>query len=153
MQFDGADNIIDIFQKLYEETKKAASSKDQNKEDEKVSGDAPVSKTAKDASSDNSKVSISLVRLYTFHTLDDVIAAAHGLDGFYKGANTLYKDENSLYQLIVHQSSCSAEDFNKVCNILSEYGSGRAFTKAGEAYLKEHGELISRKALQQLADI
>lgn len=153
MQFDGADNIIDIFQKLYEETKKAASSKDQNKENEKVSGDAPVSKTAKDASSDNSKVSISLVRLYTFHTLDDVIAAAHGLDGFYKGANTLYKDENSLYQLIVHQSSCSAEDFNKVCNILSEYGSGRAFTKAGEAYLKEHGELISRKALQQLADI
>lgn len=153
MQFDGADNIIDIFQKLYEETKKATSSKDQNKEDEKVSGDAPVSKTAKDASSDNSKVSISLVRLYTFHTLDDVIAAAHGLDGFYKGANTLYKDENSLYQLIVHQSSCSAEDFNKVCNILSEYGSGRAFTKAGEAYLKEHGELISRKALQQLADI
>lgn len=153
MQFDGADNIIDIFQKLYEETKKAASSKDQNKEDEKVSGDAPVSKTAKDASSDNSKVSISLVRLYTFHTLDDVIAAAHGLDGFYKGANTLYKDENSLYQLIVHQSSCSAEDFNKICNILSEYGSGRAFTKAGEAYLKEHGELISRKALQQLADI
>ena len=153
MQFDGADNIIDIFQKLYEETKKAASSKDQNKEDEKVSGDAPVSKTAKDASSDNSKVSISLIRLYTFHTLDDVIAAAHGLDGFYKGANTLYKDENSLYQLIVHQSSCSAEDFNKVCNILSEYGSGRAFTKAGEAYLKEHGELISRKALQQLADV
>ena len=153
MQFDGADNIIDIFQKLYEETKKAASSKAQNKEDEKVSGDAPVSKTAKDASSDNSKVSISLVRLYTFHTLDDVIAAAHGLDGFYKGANTLYKDENSLYQLIVHQSSCSAEDFNKICNILSEYGSGRAFTKAGEAYLKEHGELISRKALQQLADI
>ncbi len=153
MQFDGADNIIDIFQKLYEETKKAASSKDQNKEDEKVSGDAPVSKTTKDASSDNSKVSISLVRLYTFHTLDDVIAAAHGLDGFYKGANTLYKDENSLYQLIVHQSSCSAEDFNKICNILSEYGSGRAFTKAGEAYLKEHGELISRKALQQLADI
>ena len=153
MQFDGADNIIDIFQKLYEETKKAASSKAQNKEDEKVSGDAPVSKTAKDASSDNSKVSISLVRLYTFHTLDDVIAVAHGLDGFYKGANTLYKDENSLYQLIVHQSSCSAEDFNKICNILSEYGSGRAFTKAGEAYLKEHGELISRKALQQLADI
>lgn len=98
MQFDGADNII-VFPETLRRDKEAASSKDQNKEDEKVSGDAPVSKTAKDASSDNSKVSISLVRLYTFHTLDDVIAAAHGLDGFYKGANTLYKDENSLYQL------------------------------------------------------
>ena len=82
-----------------------------------------------------------------------MIAAAHGLDGFYKGVNTLYKDENALYQLIVHQSSCTAEEFNKVCNILSEYGSGHAFTPAGEAHLKEHGELILRKALQQLAQI
>ena len=74
-------------------------------------------------------------------------------DGFYKGVNTLYKDENALYQLIVHQSSCTANDFNKVCNILSEYGSGRAFNPAGEAHLKEHGELILTKALQQLAEI
>ena len=108
---------------------------------------------ASESVSNTRKVSVNLIRLYTFHTLDDVIAAAHGLDGFYKGINTLYKDENSLYQLIVHQSSCTAEEFNKVCNILSEYGSGRAFTAAGEAHLKEHGELISRKALQQLAKI
>ena len=154
MQFDGADNIIDIFQKLYEETKKAASSKDQNKEDEKVSGDAPVSKTAKDASSDNSKVSISLVRLYTFHTLDDVIAAAHGLDGFYKGANTLYKDENSLYQLIVHQSSCTAEEFNKVCNILSEYAESIHCNAGTESHYKEHFTLILAKhALQALKQL
>ena len=144
LHFDGADNIIDIFQKLYEETQKAASqgASSSNKE---VKASESVSNTR--------KVSVNLIRLYTFHTLDDVIAAAHGLDGFYKGINTLYKDENSLYQLIVHQSSCTAEEFNKVCNILSEYGSGRAFNAAGEAHLKEHGELISRKALQQLAKI
>lgn len=80
-------------------------------------------------------------------------AAAHGLDGFYKGVNTLYKDENSLYQLIVHQSSCTAEEFNKVCNILSEYGSGRAFNAAGEAHLKEHGELISAKPCSSLQNL
>ena len=144
LHFDGADNIIDIFQKLYEETQKAASP-----------GASRTSRSteASESVSNTRKVSVNLIRLYTFHTLDDVIAAAHGLDGFYKGINTLYKDENSLYQLIVHQSSCTAEEFNKVCNILSEYGSGRAFTAAGEAHLKEHGELISRKALQQLAKI
>lgn len=156
LHFDGADNIIDIFQKLYEETQKVSSQGDSSKNKEaKESGSSRISRNA-DASesvSNTQKVSVNLVRLYTFHALDDVIAAAHGLDGFYRGVNTLYKDENSLYQLIVHQSSCTAEEFNKVCNILSEYSSGRAFTAAGEAHLKEHGELISRKALQQLAKI
>ena len=156
LHFDGADNIIDIFQKLYEETQKAASqgASSSNKE-VKESGASRTSRSteASESVSNTRKVSVNLIRLYTFLTLDDVIAAAHGLDGFYKGINTLYKDENSLYQLIVHQSSCTAEEFNKVCNILSEYGSGRAFTAAGEAHLKEHGELISRKALQQLAKI
>ena len=156
LHFDGADNIIDIFQKLYEETQKAASqgASSSNKE-VKESGASRTSRNmeASESVSNTRKVSVNLIRLYTFHTLDDVIAAAHGLDGFYKGVNTLYKDENSLYQLIVHQSSCTAEEFNKVCNILSEYGSGRAFNAAGEAHLKEHGELISRKALQQLAKI
>ena len=156
LHFDGADNIIDIFQKLYEETQKAASqgASSSNKE-VKESGASRTSRSteASESVSNTRKVSVNLIRLYTFHALDDVIAAAHGLDGFYKGINTLYKDENSLYQLIVHQSSCTAEEFNKVCNILSEYGSGRAFTAAGEAHLKEHGELISRKALQQLAKI
>ena len=153
LHFDGADNIIDIFQKLYEETQKAASqgASSSNKE-VKESGASRTSRSteASESVSNTRKVSVNLIRLYT---LDDVIAAAHGLDGFYKGVNTLYKDENSLYQLIVHQSSCTAEEFNKVCNILSEYGSGRAFNAAGEAHLKEHGELISRKALQQLAKI
>ena len=156
LHFDGADNIIDIFQKLYEETQKAASqgASSSNKE-VKESGASRTSRSteASESVSNTRKVSVNLIRLYTFHPLDDVIAAAHGLDGFYKGVNTLYKDENSLYQLIVHQSSCTAEEFNKVCNILSEYGSGRAFNAAGEAHLKEHGELISRKALQQLAKI
>ena len=150
--FDGADNIIDIFQKLYEETKKAVSGKDSSDKKEDDSP-APSDSKASDAEDETRKISVNLVRLYSFRTLDDVIEAAHSLAGFYKGANTLYKDEDSLYQLIVHQSSCTANDFNKVCNILSEYGSGRAFNPAGEAHLKEHGELILTKALQQLAEI
>ena len=155
LHFDGADNIIDIFQKLYEEAQKAVNKKetpveDSSEETDTASADSHKPKLTSTTSA-KSAVSVNLIRLYTFQQLDDVIAAAHGLDGFYKGVNNLYKDENALYQLVVHQSSCTAEDFNKVCNILSEYGSNRAFTPAGEAYLKEHGELISRKALQQLA--
>ena len=157
LHFDGADNIIDIFQKLYEEAKNAEHKTSQKgKSSDEVSDSQTVdsSETSQKASSSKArKISVNLVRLYTFHTLDDVIAAAHGLEGYYNGTNTLYKDENAHYQLIIQQSSCTAEEFNKVCNILSEYGNGRSFTLAGEAHLKEHGELISRKALQQLAKI
>ena len=35
---------------------------------------------------------VNLIRLYEFDTLDDVIAAAHGLNGYFTGTNTLYKD-------------------------------------------------------------
>ena len=89
-----------------------------------------------------------------FKVLDDVIAASHGLNGFFTGENSLYKiPGNGSYQLIIHQSSHTAQEFNKVCNILSEYGKGRACTPAGEAHLIEHGELISTNALQQLIQL
>ena len=157
LHFDGADNIIDIFQKLYEETQKAASqgASSSNKE-VKESGASRTSRSteASESVSNTRKVSVNLIRLYTFHTLDDVIAAAHGLDGFYKGINTLYKDENSLYQLIVHQSSCTAEEFNKVCNILSEYALQKSCTPAVEAFFGEHYRmLLSGNALQSLAEL
>ena len=157
LHFDGADNIIDIFQKLYEETQKAASqgASSSNKQ-VKESGASRTSRSteASESVSNTRKVSVNLIRLYTFHTLDDVIAAAHGLDGFYKGINTLYKDENSLYQLIVHQSSCTAEEFNKVCNILSEYGTQQTYTPAAGAFMKEHYQVILKNhALQTLAEL
>lgn len=124
LHFDGADNIIDMFQKLCDDLQKAP-----------VSGESEKSekKETTEASSEPSSANVDLIRLYTFKALDNVIAAAHGLNGFYQGENTLYKDESALYQLILHQSSCSAEDFNRVCNILSEYGDGRSFSLAGEA--------------------
>lgn len=141
IQFDGADNIIDIFQKLSEARQKGISSNQ-----EKNASSAKPSAAANET--------VSLIRLYVFQELDDVISAAHGLGGFFTGENTLYKDPaGGNYQLVLHQSSHTPEEFNKVCNILSEYGSGRAFTSAGEAHLKEHGELILSKALQQLTQL
>lgn len=139
IQQDGADSIIDMIQKLCEAR---AKSNRQNTSDApgSMSGDASLTS------------SVNLIRLYTFRRLDDVIQAAHGLNGFNCGINTLYKEAaDNGYQLVIHQSGAVAEDFNKICNILSEYGKGKPFTAAGEAYLREHGEIISQDALQQLA--
>ena len=92
-----------------------------------------------------------LTRIFTFSSLDTVIRAALALNGWYTGTNTLYKDRETTYVLILHQSGMNPEDFNRVCNMLSEYGTGKACTAATEAYFKEHGEiLIADQALQQL---
>lgn len=143
LQLDGADNIIDIFQKICESRLKNKSST------------AEGSKESDEAASDSSeKPAVNLIRQYTFTHLDDVIAASHGLNGFFTGRNTLYKTSaNESYQLIIHQSSCSPQEFNKVCNILSEYGKGSSCTPAREAHLIEHGEVISVNALQQLIQL
>lgn len=143
LQFNGADNIIDIFQKIYEAKMKAAGAKN---------GTKPAGEPAAAPAQDPT---INLVHLYTFSRLDDVIEAAHGLNHFYTGENSLYKDERSRnYLLVVHQSSCTPEEFNKVCNILSEYGDGKNFSPAGEAHLLEHGKvIISKHALQELEQL
>ena len=139
-----ADNIIDIFQKLYEAKMKSTQTKD---------GKSAQNTGAKE-NDDTQVPDVNLIRLYEFDTLDDVIAAAHGLNGYFTGTNTLYKDPaDELYKLVLHQSSLSPEDFNRVCNILTEYGQGKAFSLSGEAYLTEHGELISDSALQQLIQL
>lgn len=134
----GADDIIDLFQKLCEAKVKGQSPAQENKTENSQTSDTPV----------------DLVRLFSFQQLDAVIQAAHALNNFFQGYNSLYKNEKSVYQLVLHKSGCTPEEFNKVCNMLSEYGRGKPFSLAGEAYLKEHGEIILKNhALQQLAEL
>lgn len=145
-QFSGADDILDLFQKIYE-----AKNKIQNGSTKK---DTKKSSSQK-AAQDTEKTPVNLVQSFRFRSLDDAILAAHGLNHFYSGRNSLYKNETlGSYQLVLHQSDCTPEAFNKVCNILSEYGTNETFSASGEAYLLEHGNaLIRDTALQNLADI
>lgn len=139
VQIDGADSIIDIFRKLYE-------SKLKNDAVRKNAGGKPEDSTSQP------EASVSLVCLFQFPNLDAVIKAAHGLNNYFTGVNTLYQDSrNNDYLLSIHQSSYTPEEFNKVCNILSEFGTGRGFSSSGEANLQEHADvIIERKALQKL---
>ncbi len=142
VQIDGADSIIDIFRKLYE-------AKVKNETAKKTSGGAPADSTESHSQKD---ASLDLICLYRFPDLDAVIKAAHGLNDYFSGENTLYQEtRNSDYLLVVHQSSYSPEEFNKVCNILSEFGTVQRFSHAGEAHLQEHAKvIIDHRALQQL---
>ena len=98
---------------------------------------------------------VDLVRTFHFSTLDDVISSAKALNQYFAGSNSLYKNTaDANYQLVLHQSGCKPEEFNKVCNMLSEYGRQESFSLAAEAFLLEHGNaMVKENALQELASL
>lgn len=142
----GADDIIDMFHKLTDAQKQAAKKSTQK---------GAVSSPGESEASEAPEKPVNLVEAFHFQSLDDVILSAHGLNGFFTGQNSLYHNEKSKeYQLVLHQSDYSPETFNKVCNILSEYGAGGSFSLAAEAYLREHGNMIiADQALQKLMEL
>jgi len=95
------------------------------------------------------------LRFFSFATMDSVIHAAKLLDSMYNGSNTLYKDNAAdIYILALSQSKHATADFNKFCNMLSEYGSLEKATGPMLAYLEEHGEpIVQTDAVQQLAQL
>ena len=115
---------------------------------------------AVDASSDHEKSEAPAekkltIRLFSFAAMDNVLQAARLLNGMYSGSNTLYKDRaENMYILALAQSDHTAKDFNRICNMLSEYGNMEKASGAAIAFLEEHCEvMVSPDAIQQLATI
>lgn len=145
---EGADDILGLFKKIQDERKKAveaehkadslASSQDGDKKKK-----APVN------------VLVDITKLFVFTDLAELTRLAHILDGFYTGNNDLYKSEEThQYFLVVSKSKQTPEEFNKVCNILSEYAMQRTYTPAMGAFFGEHYQMILRgNALQTLAQL
>lgn len=95
----------------------------------------------------------NLGKIYAFNSLEDIITLAKIIHKFYHGENTVYKDpESGIYYLIVNLSEHTAGEFNKVCNIISEYGQSKHISHASLSHFEEHFEVIVRdKAIQVLA--
>lgn len=115
------ENVLDIFKRFRPEE-----------------ADASVDVDLADAPESN-----DLTRAFSFNNLDEVIKVAKLLERFYFGNSSLYKDEKTdKLILVVSKTNHTPEDFNKVCNIVSEYGESKKFSGAAEAYLTEHGNII-----------
>lgn len=95
------------------------------------------------------------VKLFSFDGIDRVIQAAKLIAPVYHGANTLYLDSTEdVYILALTPSDPAANIFNKVCNMLSEYGTPEKVSVSTLAFLEEHCEtVISSDAVQKLAEI
>ena len=95
---------------------------------------------------------MNLSKLYTFNSLEEVTRLSKAIYKYYNGENTLYKDpEKGIYFLNVSMSEHTPEQFNKTCNIISEYASARSNTVYDIDYIKEHCETVVKdKAIQIL---
>ncbi len=140
----GADDILDIFKRMQKESGVLEGGTGQ-KNDGEISGSSDTA-----GAKDQVSVLVDITKLFVFGELEEISRAARILNGFYSGKNDLYKNENN-YCLLVSKSSHTPEDFNKVCNILSEYAQQQTYTPAVGAYMSEHSKIILQKnALQTL---
>ncbi len=94
-----------------------------------------------------------LARLFSLPTIDECINVSRIIASDYQGENTLYKDNRTgRYLLLVSQAEMDILNFNRICNIISEYGESEKNFLATGAYLAEHCEIIIKdNAVAKLA--
>lgn len=150
---EGADDVLDLFKKIHQ-GKFANILEDEQEENTDVERSSK-SKKARLLAPASITADIDLTKLYSFDSLETLSRVSLILSDFYTGINTLYKNNDSgKYTLVVSKSSHTPEQFNKICNILSEYGLSEKFASASGAYLEEHFEpLLKDNALQALATL
>lgn len=131
-KLEGAEEFLDLLNKV----KEAAAGVAQAAEEKKAPEPAPA-------------------KLFSFENIDRVIQAAQLIARMYKGRNTLYRDTgNEIYILALTQSEHTSNEFNKICNMLSEYGTLERVSGSVLAFLEEHCEtVISTDAVQRLTEV
>ncbi|MDE5863279.1 MAG: adaptor protein MecA [Lachnospiraceae bacterium] len=112
-------------------------------------------KAEKAKESKKSNTSTSTYRIFSFQNINDISKAAVMVAPIYQDDNSLYKSPfDSRYYLIVNNQTDDAENYQRVCNLLSEYGTKVKATYAMPYYFAEHFKIIIKKdALQTLASI
>ena len=133
-QLEASEEVMDLFRRLHETPFAAKEAADKQEAQAAREGRLPS------------------VRIFQMDTLQAVFSAAQLAGTFYQGDSSLYKDEHSgKYLLLLSQGSMTLENFNKVSNVMSEYGQQRKNMTAGQSYLEEHYvPMIKQQALQSL---
>ncbi|MBP5385486.1 MAG: adaptor protein MecA [Lachnospiraceae bacterium] len=127
---DESDNVLDLFRKIRENAENGLADKT-----------AASPKVQPEESAGESE----LIKAYSFADIDTAARVAHLLEPFYFGKSSLYRNMHTgRIILVVSKSNHTPEDFNRVCNMISEYGTPEKYTAATEAYFNEHNEAIMR---------
>lgn len=162
---NGADDVISLFNKVKEYLNKnvvPVDSENQappfiplNQSLPNLSSQSkdPAATKASTYNTDSEEDNIRLIRVFSFDNIDVISDAAKIVSGIYNDNNSLYKDTvNGRYYLILEKGDCSPADFNKVCNIFTEFGKREHIGFAGNEFFFEHYDLLIRNnAIQSLS--
>ena len=130
------DELMNIFNRV-----KEYFNKDSDNKASQSSPSQPSGKGTTDRPEHRESANIS--RVFSFSSLDDITNAACIIDTFYKDANSVYKNPSDRrYYLCISKNKCTSKDFNKVCNILSEYGQKESGFDNHIGFFAEHCECI-----------
>lgn len=144
-----AAEVLDLFKKIQDSVMPSSNSV--------RGGVTPLAEeeTTADAGYDEEKENPNLTRMFTFSTLAHVNRLAKVAGAGYRGTNSLYKDEAyGTYILIVTKGSHTKEEYNRFCNMVSEYASMHKSKRSTERFLEEHFvPIIKDNALQALAEL
>lgn len=90
---------------------------------------------------------------YLFRDFETAIRASKALAGREGGGSTIYKNEDDgSYYLLIRKGDTSPEEFNRICNILSEYAMPMDYTSGMDEFFNEHMRiLVSKDAVAELA--
>ena len=130
------DELMNIFNRV-----KEYFNKDSDNQASQSSPSQPSGKGTTDRPEHRESANIS--RVFSFSSLDDITNAACIIDTFYKDTNSVYKNPSDRrYYLCISKTKCNSKDFNKVCNILSEYGQKESGFDNHIGFFAEHCECI-----------
>ncbi len=142
-ELSGSNEVLDLFRKI-QDCVSAPMEKRAHKED--ISSEEVYDEEAENP---------NLTRVFVFSTLSHVQKLARIAGTHYHGVNSLYKDDAyGTYILVTTRGSHSKEEYNRFCNMASEYGNMHKSKVSTEHYLEEHFEpLIKDTALETLATL
>ena len=130
------DELMNIFNRVKEYFNKDS--------DNKTSQSSPSQQPGKGTTDrPEHRESANISRVFSFSSLDDITNVACIIDTFYKDTNSVYKNPSDRrYYLCISKNKCTSKDFNKVCNILSEYGQKESGFDNHIGFFAEHCECI-----------
>lgn len=91
------------------------------------------------------------VLIYSFSSLDELTNAGHRINAIYCGMNSVYKQDNSTYFLVLQPNFMHKVTQEQLEAVLDEFGNKHVSSSLSERYLTEHTTLLIKdKAIEVL---
>lgn len=150
-----ADDVLNLFSKVKDYLNKSIVEGTDIKDSSKPSVSSNKNEASAQPDPEKNVKENNITRIFSFDSLDSFTEAAVSVLPVYNDKNHLYKNTTTgRYYLFLEKNYCTSVNFNKACNILSEYGTKEYLPNASFNYYKEHMDcIIKSRAIQVMAKL